>query len=156
MTEDGYRVERSTTIDAPAEKIYAQIADFHRWTAWSPWEDTDPDLRRTYTGADSGPGAVYSWSGNRRAGQGRMEIVDVTEPSEVRIDVLFEKPFRSRSESRFAITPDGPATRVTWTMTGRKTRLTRMMSVFTSMDKLIGPDFAKGLERLKATTESGR
>src|SRR5204863_332411 len=33
-----YRVSRSQSIDAPANGVYAQVADFHRWKAWSPWE----------------------------------------------------------------------------------------------------------------------
>lgn len=55
-----YTVERSERIDAPPERVYEQIVDFHRWRAWSPWEDIDPNLRRTYSGADAGAGAVYA------------------------------------------------------------------------------------------------
>jgi hypothetical protein len=113
----------------------------------------DPDLRRTYSGAESGTGAVYSWSGNRKAGQGRMEITGTTEPSRVQIDLAFEKPFRSRSDTVFTIQQAGSGSRVTWLMTGRKTFMTRLMGIFRSMDKLIGPDFEKGLADLKATAE---
>ncbi len=153
MADDTYTVERSVTIEAPPERIYEQIADFRNWTSWSPWEEVDPDLQRTYSGADSGTGAVYRWSGNRKAGRGRMEITDATEPSRVRIDLVFEKPWKARSETLFTIQPDGSGSRVTWTMTGQKTRMTKVMGIFTSMDKLVGPDFEKGLARLKATTE---
>ena len=153
MTDDTYSVERSVRIDAPPERIYAQIADFHNWTNWSPWEQTDPELKRSYSGAEAGPGAVYGWSGNRKAGQGRMEITDAAEPSRVHIDVTFEKPFKSRSNTLFTISPDVSGSLVTWTMTGKKTLMTKAMGIFTSMDKLIGPDFEKGLATLKATTE---
>jgi uncharacterized protein YndB with AHSA1/START domain len=156
MSDDTYTVQRSATIAAAPERVYEQVADFHRWTSWSPWEDVDPQLRRTYSGADAGTGAVYAWSGNRKAGQGRMEIVEATEPSTVRIDLVFEKPFKARNDTAFAIEPDGNGSRVTWTMTGRKTLMTRVMGLFTSMDKMIGPDFEKGLGRLKATAEQGR
>jgi uncharacterized protein YndB with AHSA1/START domain len=153
MADDTYSVERSVRIDAPPERIYAQIADFHNWTNWSPWEQTDPQLERSYSGAEAGPGAVYGWSGNRKAGQGRMEITDAAEPSRVHIDVTFEKPFKSRSNALFTISPDVYGSLVTWTMTGKKTLMTKAMGIFTSMDKLIGPDFEKGLATLKATTE---
>lgn len=82
---DIYTVERSTTINAPAEKIYAQIADFHNWRSWSPWDDLDPNMKRTYSGADSGVGAGYAWSGNRKAGEGEMKITEAVEPSTVQI-----------------------------------------------------------------------
>lgn len=50
---------------APPERVYEQIVDFHRWTAWSPWEAVDPSMHREYSGVEFGVGAVYSWSGNR-------------------------------------------------------------------------------------------
>jgi uncharacterized protein YndB with AHSA1/START domain len=153
MTDDTYTVERSTVVDAPAERIYEQLVDFHRWPAWSPWEDIDPSMQRTYSGSASGTGAVYAWSGNRKAGQGRMEISGVSEPHRVDIDLVFEKPWKARNETRFVLTPDSGGTRVTWIMTGKKTFVTKAMGLFTSMDKLVGGDFDKGLARLKAVAE---
>ncbi|CAA9405807.1 MAG: hypothetical protein AVDCRST_MAG75-2430 [uncultured Propionibacteriaceae bacterium] len=153
MADDTYTVERAAIIDAPPARIYGQIADFHNWPHWSPWEDVDPELKRSYSGAESGTGAVYSWSGNRKAGQGRMEIVQASEPSRVHINLVFEKPWKARNDTVFRIDPEGSKSRVTWSMSGRRTLATKVMGVFTSMDKMLGPDFEKGLARLKATTE---
>lgn len=153
MTGDTYTVERSAMIDAPPVRIYDQIANFHNWTNWSPWEDVDPELQRTYSGAESGTGAVYRWSGNRKAGQGRMEITEATAPSRVRIDLVFEKPWKAHNDTLFTIQPEGSGSRVSWSMTGKKTLMTKVMGIFKSMDQFIGPDFEKGLARLKATTE---
>lgn len=148
-----YTVERSTTIDAPPARIYAQVANFHRWRAWSPWEGLDPDLRRTYTGPDTGSGATYTWAGNRKAGEGRMEITEASEPTRVSIDLQFLKPFKARNETVFDIRPEGSGARVTWAMTGRRTLVTKIMGVFKSMDAMVGPDFERGLASLKATVE---
>jgi len=148
-----YTVERSTTIDAPPARIYAQVANFHRWRAWSPWEGLDPDLRRTYTGPDTGSGATYAWAGNRKAGEGRMEITEASEPTRVSIDLQFLKPFKARNETVFDIRPEGSGARVTWAMTGRRTLVTKIMGVFKSMDAMVGPDFERGLASLKATVE---
>jgi uncharacterized protein YndB with AHSA1/START domain len=150
---DTYTVERSATIAAPPQRVYEQIVDFHNWTSWSPWEDVDPELKRTYSGAEAGTGAVYAWSGNRKAGQGRMEIVEAVEPSRVRIDLAFEKPWKAHSDTSFTIEPEGSGSRVVWSMTGKKTLMTKAMGIFTSMDKMLGPDFEKGLARLKTTAE---
>ena len=154
MAAETYTVVRATTIDAAPADIYDQIANFHNWTNWSPWEGLDPELERTHSGAESGSGAVYRWSGNRKAGQGRMAITDAVAPSMVQIDLVFEKPWKARSDTSFTIEPEGSGSRVTWSMTGQKTLMTRAMGVFKSMDKLIGPDFEKGLAGLKATTEN--
>jgi len=154
MADDTYTVERTTVIDAAPTRIYDEIADFHNWTRWSPWEGVDPALERTYSGPRSGTGAVYGWSGNRRAGKGRMEIVDTTAPSRVQIDLNFEKPFKARNDTFFTIEPSGAGTRVTWSMTGKKTLATKVIGLVKSMDKFLGPDFEKGLAQLKTTVEN--
>jgi Polyketide cyclase / dehydrase and lipid transport len=154
MADDTYTVTRSTVITAAADQIYPYVVDFHRWTAWSPWEDLDPALSRTYTGPESGVGAAYAWSGNRKAGRGSMTVVEATRPATVGVDVVFEKPFPSRSRSTFTLQPDGGATEVTWTMTGTKTLMSKVMGIFVSMDKLIGPDVERGLAKLRTHVET--
>lgn len=149
---DMYTVERSQRIDAPRDAVRERIVDLRRWESWSPWEDLDPAMRQTYGGAEAGVGAWYEWEGNRKAGKGRMEIIHADD-STVRLDLQFLKPFRSHSNTAFDLQPDGHGTQVTWTMVGPKTGMTRVMELFTSMDKMIGPDFEKGLTRLKADAE---
>jgi uncharacterized protein YndB with AHSA1/START domain len=155
MSSDTYTVERVATIAAEPQQIYDRIADFHQWANWSPWEDLDPDQQRTFSGAESGPGARYAWSGNRKAGRGRMEISSAQPPNEIQVALEFEKPFKSSNTIDFSLTPEGSGrTKVRWTMTGPKTRMTKLMGLFTSMDKMIGPDFEKGLARLKDAVEA--
>jgi len=101
MADDVYSVQRSLRIGAPPERIYDQIADFRKWRNWSPWEDLDPALERSYSGAEAGTTAAYAWSGNRKAGRGRMTITEATEPSRVQIDLVFEKPWKSRNDTLF-------------------------------------------------------
>ena len=150
MADDTYTVERSTTIAAPPEEVYAAIIDFHEWPNWSPWEDLDSDLQRTYSGSESGTGSVYEWKGNRKAGEGRMEITETEVPSRIRIALDFLKPFKSSSVTTFTFAPADGGTEVTWTMVGHKTFMTKVMGIFKSMDSLIGPDFEKGLAQLDA------
>ena len=154
MADDTYTVQRSAAIDAPAGRIYAELVDFHRWPAWSPWEDLDPAMQRSYAGPAQGAGAVYAWSGNRKAGEGSMKITHVVEPHRLDIALLFEKPFRAHNEIRFELAPEGSGTLVTWTMTGRRTFATRVMGLVRSMDSMVGRDFEKGLARLKAVVEA--
>jgi hypothetical protein len=148
-----YRVERSIAIAAPVEEVFGRIADFHRWTDWSPWEGLDPDMQRRYQGVDAGVGAIYEWEGSRKVGKGRMEIVDADAPTSVGVKLDFIKPFKSQNDCRFALDVDGGTTNVTWTMTGPKTLVTKVMGIFTSMDKLVGRDFEKGLAQLKTVAE---
>ncbi|MBO9532110.1 MAG: SRPBCC family protein [Solirubrobacteraceae bacterium] len=148
-----FQMTRSTTIAAPPEVILAELVDFRRWQGWSPWEDLDPDLNREFTGADSGVGAHYAWSGNRKAGQGSMEITSVT-PSEVALDLNFLKPIKANNKIRFTLTPDGDATKVDWTMSGSNDTLaSKLFAKVMPVDKLVGKDFDKGLAQLKALAE---
>jgi uncharacterized protein YndB with AHSA1/START domain len=153
MAGSSYTIERSTVIGVPPEKVYEEIADFHKWADWSPWEGLDPNMDRTYSGSAGGKGAIYTWSGNRQAGQGRMEILKADPPSHLLIDLVFEKPWKSHSVTEFSIDQTGSGSEVTWTMTGPMTLVTRVMGIFKSMDSMLGPDFEKGLARLKSNLE---
>jgi hypothetical protein len=149
-----FEVARSTSIAADPARVHGLIDDFHHWTEWSPWEDVDPTLSRTYTGPTSGIGAHYAWKGNRKAGEGWMEITD-SSPDRVEIELAFMKPMRNTQQVEFTITPTTAGSDVTWRMSGQHEGL--MMTLFSkvmSMDKLVGRDFEKGLARLKAAAEA--
>ena len=149
-----YTVTRSVDVSAEPSRLHALVDDFHEWPKWSPWEDVDPALRRTYTGADRGVGAHYAWSGNRRAGQGSMEIVSST-PEKIGVKLVFEKPWKAENPVEFRFDPSGAGTRVTWTMTGDNKGMAAVFAKVFNMDKMLGKDFDKGLARLKAVAEEG-
>ena len=146
-----FRVERGATIQAPPEAIVPHITDFHRWGAWSPWEKLDPEMKRTFSGAESGPGAAYAWEG-RKAGAGRMEIREAS-PRRVVIQLDFLKPFEAHNTAEFTLEPEGAATRVTWAMHGSNPFLFKLMGVFMNMGDVVGKDFAAGLASLRTLAE---
>jgi uncharacterized protein YndB with AHSA1/START domain len=150
---DTFRVERTVSIQAPPEKIFPLINDFHSWGSWSPYEKLDPTMKKTYSGAASGQGAVYEWAGNSKAGAGRMEIVETAPPSQVQIKLDFSKPFESHNVTEFTLEPQGSTTNVTWAMQGPCPYISKVMTVFVSMDSLVGKDFETGLGNLKALAE---
>lgn len=150
---DDFAYTRSATISAPAERIFPLIADFHQWRAWSPYENKDPQMTRTLSGAPSGVGAIYEWSGDKNVGQGRMEIVESTPPSRVLIKLDFFKPFKANNMAEFTITPSSGGSRVVWTMRGRANLMSKVMGVIMDLDKMIGKDFEIGLANLKRIAE---
>ena len=153
MKPDSFSVERSASIKAPPEKIFPLINDFHNWGAWSPWEKMDPAMKRTHSGAASGKGAVYEWEGNSKVGAGRMEILDASPSSKVRIKLDFIKPFEGHNIAEYTLQPQGDATTVTWAMYGPAPFMSKLMQVFVSMDSMIGKDFEAGLANMKAVAE---
>ncbi len=153
---DTFRVQRTARIKAPPEKIFALIDDFHNWAGWSPYEKLDPAMKRTLSGAPEGKGSVYEWASDGRAGRGRMEITDTSPPSQVTIKLDFVKPFESHNIVNFTMQPEGDSTNVTWAMQGPNPYIAKVMSIFVSMDSLVGKDFETGLANLKALAEGGQ
>ncbi len=136
---DSFRVERSTAMNAPPEKIFPYLEGLKRWTEWSPYEGRDPDMKRTYSGAESGKGAVYEWDGNNNVGKGRMEILDFDAAAQkVVIKLDFLKPFEGHNTAELTVEPKGGQTIVTWAMYGPSTFMTKLIGTFMDMDDMIG------------------
>ena len=150
---DSFSIQRATRIKAAPEKIYALISDFPSWPTWSPWEKLDPEMKRTLTGAATGKGSIYEWSGSGKVGAGRMEITDTQAPAKVVIKLDFIKPFEGHNVTEFTLAPQGDTTEVNWAMTGPSPYISKLMGVFFNMDKMIGKDFEAGLANMKAAAE---
>lgn len=149
-----FRLQRSLTIKAAPETIYAHIDDFHKWSEWSPWDKLDPDMKRIYGGAASGTGATYAWSGNGKAGTGSMTIKEAEPASRLRIALDFEKPFKASNTAEFLFQAQGDSTIVSWAMFGPSPFMSKVMGTIFNMDALVGKDFEKGLQSLKALSEA--
>jgi len=149
-----FRIERSATMRAPAPAAFAQVNDFQNWQAWSPWEKVDPELKRQYDGPKAGTGAVYAWQGNKDVGEGRMTIMESRPAEVVRIKLEFFKPFAATNTAEFSFKPAGAdTTAVTWSMAGQNTFLSKAISLFIDMDRMVGGMFDQGLTQMKAIVE---
>jgi hypothetical protein len=149
-----WALERSATIGAPADVVYGQIADFHQWVGWSPWEKLDPAMKKTFDGAPSGPGAIYRWEGNDKVGEGRMTILGAKPNEQLDIKLEFIKPFEAASQTLFTFKPAGDGTQVTWTMNGTNNFMGKLYALFVDVDAAVGKDFEQGLAALKTVAET--
>ncbi len=150
---DTFRVERSATIKAPADKLFPLIDDFHAWAQWSPWEKLDPQMKRTHSGAASGKGEIYEWEGNKDVGKGRMEITESTPPTKIVIKLDFLEPYEQHAITEFDFAQSGDSTKITWAMSGQNNFMSKLMCIFMNMDSMIGKDFEAGLANLRAVAE---
>lgn len=148
-----FQVRRSATMAAPPAVVYAQIADFGRWSEWSPWAKLDPGMKTTLDGAPTAPGHAYSWTGNDKVGKGRMTILSAQPGEKVEIRLEFIEPWASTNATVFDLAQDGAGTRVTWTMSGHANFVMKAMGLFGDMDKMIGNDFERGLATMKSVAE---
>src|SRR6202163_2049868 len=150
---DRFSIQRATAVKAPPERIFALINDFHQWGNWSPYETKDPAMKRSYSGAASGKGAIYQWDGNKNVGPGRMEILNSSAPSKIVIKLDFFAPFEGHNTAEFTMLAQGDATTITWLMHGPAPFMHRMMHVFINIDRMVGKDFEIGLANLKRLAE---
>ena len=150
---DSFSVQRSLAIKAPPEKIFPLIENFHRWSEWSPYEKLDPEMKRNYTGPDSGPGAAYAWDGSSKVGAGSMKILRTSVPSSIVIKLDFIRPITGHNTATFTLENAGDTTTVAWTMTGPAPYLSKLMGLFFNMDQMIGKDFETGQANLKRIAE---
>jgi uncharacterized protein YndB with AHSA1/START domain len=154
MRPADFRITRTTTIAAPAEIIFQNVNDLHKWGAWSPWAKLDPAMKQTHEGVPAGVGAIYSWDGNKDVGAGRMTITESRTNESIRIKLEFLKPFAAVNETEFTFASDGNQTKVTWSMAGTNNFMSKAFCMFLDMDKMVGGDFEKGLAQMKSLVES--
>ncbi|MBS7690605.1 SRPBCC family protein [Pseudomonas lalucatii] len=151
---DSFRVERSLSMAAPPEAVFAQVDDLRNWQRWSPWAKRDPAMQQSYEGPHAGVGAIYRWAGNKKVGAGSMSIIESLPSQAIRIRLEFLKPFQASNEAQFLFVPEGEGTRVTWSMSGSNNFMAKAMHLVMDMDKMVGGDFEQGLAQLKAVAEA--
>lgn len=149
-----YSLARSIVIAAPAETVFPQVNDFRRWDAWSPWAKLDPDAKTEFAGSETGKGSIFRWSGNSKIGVGSMTIVDSRPNEAVGIKLAFVKPFEGESDVAISLRSEGSGTRVTWSLSGEQTFFERAIcTLMGGMERILGPEYEKGLANLKAVAE---
>jgi hypothetical protein len=151
-----FRVTRSANVAAPQAAVFDQVNDLHKFEKWNPWGKIDPAMKVSYEGAATGVGSVYKWVGNNEVGEGKMTITESRPSDLVRIKLEFLKPFASTADTEFTFKPEGNQTAVTWSMAGKNNFMAKAMCLFTSMDKMIGSQFEKGLADMKVMVEAGQ
>lgn len=149
-----FTVTRSATFNAPPDRVFAQVNDFKNWSAWSPWEKLDPNMKKTVSDPSAGKGASYAWTGNDEVGEGKMTIAESHPSEHIKVDLEFIKPFAMKSDTNFMFKPEGDKTTMTWSMSGKNNFLSKAFGLFMNMDKMVGSDFEKGMADLKTVVET--
>lgn len=147
-----WTVTRKVQIDAPPAVVFAQLNGMKKFDAWNPWNQLDPAMKKTFE-KEEGVGSSYSWEGNDEVGKGTMAITAVEPEKKVDWTLEFKEPFPSKANGTWALEGAAPPVTVAWTVSGHHNLMSKAMGLFVSMDKMMGPDFERGLGNLKATAE---
>ena len=148
-----FRYTRSATIAASPAELFEQVNDLHKFQAWNPWAEIDPNSKVTYSGPPAGVGAAFSWAGNNEVGEGTMTLID-SKPGELaRFRMEFRKPMAGVSTAEFTFAPVDGQTVVTWSMFGPNNFMAKAVGLVIDCDKMVGDQFDKGLGKLKQLAE---
>ena len=149
-----FQMDRSTTIAAPQADVFAQVNDFHKWEAWSPWAKLDPQAKISFEGPPEGEGTVMTWSGNMEVGEGKMTLTE-SRPNELvktRVDMV--KPFEGTSTSEFTFKPEGDQTAVTWSVAAHHNFIEKAFCLVMGGKTMMSDLMENGLAQMKSVVES--
>lgn len=151
-----FRYERSATIAASPQALFEQVNDHRKFAVWNPFLKQDPNVKNTYSGPESGVGAVCSWDGNKQIGAGSATIIESKPGELVRERMEWRRPMEATSTVEFTFKAVGDKTVVTWAMYGKNSYVCKLISVFMNIDKMIGPQFEEGLAELGKVVAGAR
>lgn len=140
-------VERQALIAAPARVVWGHLGSLRKIDQWSPFRDMDPGMKVTFEGKDGTVGSKSSWEG-AKAGKGMQEITAIDSGRNVQVALHFLAPMPGEAKADIHLEPMGDSTKVTWSYDGENGFLSRVVSVFMDIDKMLGPVFANGLSKL--------
>ena len=148
------KLEKTTTINAPAAVVYEQLAQLTNFNKWSVWGRQDSSVVYTISGADGTVNAFSSWKGDPAiSGEGRMTITSLEPGKKVVHAIQFISPRKGNATSVFTLQEAGDKTILTWDFELATPRPWNIFNMFSSIDKTMGKDFEDGLATLKKTTE---
>jgi len=146
----GFKIERSIIIPSSnKEVVYKNISTWADFLKWNPWMAKDPDIKLDYKGVEGQVDSYYHWQGNDSVGEGSMTITSITPFEKVNMDLHFIKPFETTNKTVFTMKPETNGYKVSWEMSGLSAYPFNIINLFMDMEKIIGPDFEKGLNMLK-------
>ncbi len=151
LQPDRFSVTRAAVMAAPPQQVFPHINELRKWEAWSPWARLDPAAQIVYAGPPAGEGASFEWRGDKKAGAGRMTVVESRPFERVRLNLEMRKTFSASHDVVFLLTPEaGERTMVAWTQSGRNTLMSKAINLLTNREKRLGDQFERGLSNLDA------
>jgi hypothetical protein len=148
-----FRYERSGLIHAQPAQIFPYLANFKKGNEWSPYDRRDPDMKRTFKGAEGEVGSIMEFDGNRDSGAGSLEVLKIIPNQQVEIKLVMTRPISASNTIIYTLTPEGDQTRFSWAMSGDGGFMGKLIGVFIDCEKMVAGDFEVGIKTLKDLIE---
>ncbi len=149
-----YSISRQVVVKASPEKLFPYINNSKRTNEWMPWKESDPNVQMNYSGPDEGVGSTASWDSEGQMGTGKAEVIESKINESVKTKLTYTKPFPMTQMAEMNLNPQPDGTVVRWSVEGQNNFIGRIFCFFMNMDKMVGGEFEKGLNKLKSMVES--
>jgi len=152
MKKEHY-VNREIVINAPRQKVFDFLRLLKNQDQFNKWATADKENRKEeFKGTDGTVGFIYSWSGNKSAGLGEKEIMNIVEGKRIETEIRFIKPMRVSSAVIFDIESlSDDQTKVTLINTGKLNYPLNLM--IPMAEKRFPKDMDESLATLKSILE---
>ncbi len=148
------KFEKSTIINAPADRVWQNTNSLRAMDSWSPWQEKDPNAKKEWTGTTGQPGEQQCWEGNEAVGKGCIKVLKVNhEAKRIDIQMKFLTPYESEAMEYVTVHPNGPGSKAVWGFTSEIPFPFSPMKLFMDLEDQVGPDFSLGLQKLKTVSE---
>lgn len=150
-----YDVSRTMVINASKKELFNYVSQLRNQSHWMPWFRRDREAVLKFKGIDGKEGAAFYWRGNNKVGEGTQKIVKLKPKAIVETRLLFVRPIKLNSLTYIGIKEMEPEkSKIVWGLRGFLPFPLSIISIFYSVDKLLGNDLEKGLINLKAILEN--
>lgn len=148
-----FKISREILIHAPPQAIFPYINNSKKANDWMPWAESDPQIQMTFSGPEEGVGSTSSWQSPGQMGVGKAVVIESIPNQTVKTQLTYTKPMEMTQLADVSLSATTEGTIVRWLVTGQNTFIGRVFCVFMDMDKMVGSQFEKGLNKLKNQVE---
>ena len=145
-----YDVHRTAVVSGTPEQLWPLVSSLKKMQEWSPWAEKDPAMTTEYSGTDGTVGSSISWSGNDDVGKGSQTISVLEPTSKVETTLHFLEPMSGEATSYTFLKDTTDGTLVIWGLKGENGFVGKIFGSIMNMDKMMAPDFERGLAKLTA------
>lgn len=154
FTRKDYAIEREIIINKPKEVVFDYVRFLRNQELYSKWVMTDPNMKKNFRGTDGSVGFVYAWDGNKKAGKGEQEIMNIVPYERIDLEIRFERPFEGVGHTPFILeSVSENETKIRWGMSSHMKYPMNIMLLFMNVDKMLGKDIEESLQSLKKVLE---
>jgi len=145
-------VKRSINIHAPKQKVFDYIRLLKNQDEFNKYASAGGERQKEFKGTDGTVGYVYAWSGDKNAGVGEKEILNIAEGKSIEMEIRFVKPMKATAIILMEVEAlSDDETKLSWSNAGKLQYPLNIL--IPMMEKHVAKDMDSSLLTLKSILE---